>query len=110
VVGVHGRIPLPELDGEVAIRSKVTAPTNVKTKLLLGIRNDARVIIGDKKYSVKGSNTNAQPDQVSVDVELPKGESKIEIRLHSKGKGEAVYARFLDPDRKLRYPEPADEK
>ena len=110
VVGVHGRIRLPELDSEVAIRAMVTAPTNLKTKLMLGIRNDAKVLIGEKSYSVKGSNSNAQPDQVSVDVELPKGESKIEIRFKSKGKGEAVYARFLDPDRKLRYPEPAEEK
>jgi hypothetical protein len=107
-VGVHGRIPLPDGDAEVLIHATVTAPANLKTKLLLGICNDAKVTIGEKSYSVKGSNSNVQPDQVSVDVELPKGESKIEIRFKSNGKGEAVYARFLDPDRKLRYPEPAE--
>jgi putative membrane-bound dehydrogenase-like protein len=110
LVGVTGRIPLPDGEPNLILRARVTAPEAMKTRLLLGIRNDAKVTIGTTTYRVKGSGKAAQPDQDSFDVELPKGEFTLEIAFSTKGKGEAVYARFHDPDRKLRYPEPPEEK
>ena len=48
-----------------------------------------------------------EPDfKTPFDVTLAKGENKIEISFRSQGKDDAVYARFHDPERKLRYPEP----
>ncbi len=78
----------------------------MKTKLLVGIRNDFKVTINGIAYSGKGSGVAAQPDQVSLEVALAKGENKIEISFQSKTKDDAIYARFHDPERKLRYPEP----
>ena len=36
---------------------------------------------------------------------LRKGENRVRFVSTSTGKGEAVYLRFHDPDRKLRYPD-----
>ncbi len=106
VVGVPGRIPIKD-DGQTAIiRAIVIAPDAMKAKLMLGVRNHFTVEVNGKETAKgKGSDVAALPDQVSTDVELKKGENTIMIRCHAK-KGEAVYARFLDPERKLRYPEP----
>ncbi len=108
VVGVPGRIPIPAGEWGVRISTMANAAEAMKTKLLVGIRNDFIVTINGRTYAGQGSGVAAQPDQVAIDVELPKGESTIRIGFNSKGKGEAVYARFVDPDRKLRYPEPVN--
>jgi hypothetical protein len=50
-----------------------------------------------------------QPDQVGFEVVLPKGAHKLAI-VAKGGAGQVVYARFLDPDRKLRYPDPGEKK
>ncbi len=109
IVGVPGRIPIPDGDWNVVIRGSVTAPDSLKTKMLLGIRNGFTVKINGRAIDGKGSGNSAQPDQVGFEVALDKGENKFEIAFPSKGKGEAVYARFVDPDRKLRYPEPIEK-
>lgn len=108
VVGVPGRIPIPDGEFDVVINANVSAPEAVRTRILLGVRSDFTLQIGGKKYTGKGSGADAQPDQVSIDVELNKGENPITIEFHTKGKNEAVYARFHDPDRKLGYPEPKE--
>jgi putative membrane-bound dehydrogenase-like protein len=109
VIGVPGRISIAE-DGEATIRAKLTAPDAMKTRLLVGIRADFTLELNGKTIAkVKGSAVAALPDQVSVAVELAKGENVVVIRFDAK-KGDAVYARFLDPDRKLRYPEAPEKK
>jgi len=119
VVGVPGRISIPDGESMITIEATVIAPEAMKTKLLLGIRNKFKVIVGTDRdstqgapqlYEGNGSGIAAQPDQVAIDIELPKGRTSFAIRFSSNGKGEAVYARFDDPDRKLRYSEPVEEK
>jgi hypothetical protein len=50
-------------------------------------------------------NGPAAPDQVSAEVELRKGVNQIILQVTYKGEKESVFARLIDPQRKLRYPE-----
>jgi hypothetical protein len=114
VVGVNGRIPLPDGDQtQLVVSATVIAPTDMTIRLLVGSKFQyiANVNGPDKKNPVlsqaagKGSGVSAQPDQSSVEVKLAKGENKVSIVLKYEGKGEALYLRFHDPERKLRYVE-----
>jgi putative membrane-bound dehydrogenase-like protein len=116
LVGVTGRIPIA--DGELShvVHARVIAPDAMKAILLVGIRNNFEVLVNNSvrdpvaPKSGKGSGVAPQPDQAQIEVDLKKGENTVTIRFRTKGKGEAIYARFHDPDRKLRYPEPPEEK
>jgi putative heme-binding domain-containing protein len=106
VVGVSGRIPLPEAKGPVRIEAEVTAPEEMRTRLLLGVRNDFTVSInGSPAKAGKGSGAAAAPDQVAVEVQLHRGVNRLVLETHSEGRGESIFGRFWDPDRKLRYPD-----
>jgi putative heme-binding domain-containing protein len=106
VVGVNGRIPLPDSDKKVAIDAIVIAPDAMKARLLVGSRTDFIVSVNDNAaVPGKGSNVAAQPDQTAVEVSLRKGENHLRFVTAPKGKGEVVYLRFHDPERKLRYPD-----
>jgi putative membrane-bound dehydrogenase-like protein len=106
VVGVNGRVPLPDSDKRVAVDAIVIAPENMKARLLVGSRTDFIVSINDNAaVPGKGSNTAAQPDQTAVEVSLRKGENRLRFVTTTKGKGEVAYLRFHDPERKLRYPD-----
>ncbi len=104
--GATGRIPLPKPAGEVVIAAGFTAAGAVKTKLLVG-STDAFVVKLDGKEIGKGSGTGKrpQPDAEGFDVELPAGKHTLTLTVAAKGATDAVFARFLDPDRKLSYPE-----
>ncbi len=43
-----------------------------------------------------------QPDQAGIEVTLEPGSNTVLLQVTYQGEQEAVYARFLDPDRKLR--------
>ena len=105
--GVSGRIELADGVPSATIWAEVTAPAALKTRLLLGVREDCDVSVnGSKPVRVKGSGRDAEPDQVAVDVDLKEGRNEIEITVpKTEAKGAAVYARLLDPERKLRYPD-----
>jgi putative membrane-bound dehydrogenase-like protein len=108
VVGVNGRIRLPDTDQptKVAIDAVVIASDAMKARLLVGSRTDFIVSINDNAaVPGKGSNVAAQPDQTAVEVLLRKGENRLRFVTTTKGKGESLYLRFHDPDRKLRYPD-----
>jgi hypothetical protein len=98
------------------VTARVIAPEAMKVKLLVGSRNNfqvsVNVTIGQPVTSFPGTGSGVapQPDQAQVEVDLKKGENVIAVRLRTNGKGEAIYMRFHDPDRKLRYPEPAQDK
>jgi len=113
VVGVNGRIPLPDADqpAKVAVDAIVIAPGAMKARLLVGSRTDFIVSVNDNAaVPGKGSNTTAQPDQTAVEVSLRKGENHLRFVTTAKGRGEAVYLRFHDPERKLRYPDVEPKK
>ena len=63
-------------------------------------------IDGKEVYQGRPADSPAQPDQASVPVELAAGEYTIVIEVKYRGPREALFARFLDPERKLTYPEP----
>ncbi|QDU22801.1 PVC-type heme-binding CxxCH protein [Urbifossiella limnaea] len=109
-VGVDGRIPLPDTKGAPAVvEARVTAPENLKLTLLVGASSDFEVRIDGKAAGVgKGSGERVRPDEVAIEVTLAPGEHTVTIA--ARAGGGAVYARFADPDRKLRYPDAGEKK
>lgn len=109
-VGVDGRIPLPDTKGSPAVvEARVTAPENLKLTLLVGASADFEVRIDGKAAGVgKGSGDRVRPDEVALEVTLPAGEHTVTIA--ARAGGGSVYARFADPDRKLRYPDVGERK
>jgi putative membrane-bound dehydrogenase-like protein len=111
VVGVHGRIQLPPAKKEwvALIHAEVTAPEAMKTRLLIGGVHSIRAFVNGKTaYNGKPADQGpAAPDQASAEVELKKGVNRLIFQVTYKGEKEAVYARLLDPQRRLRYPETA---
>ncbi len=100
-VGVPGRIAVTK-GGTVDAR--FTASKELKTKLLIGSSFEFTVELDGKPLG-KGTGTGkaVQPDSEGFDVTLSVGEHALRIIT---AEAEAVlYARFLDPERKLSYPE-----
>lgn len=118
LVGVNGRIPLPDGDWhQVAVTATVFVPEDMRIRVLVGSRFDYRISTqtaqpnADGLSSIssadgKGSGVAAQPDQSSVEVRLIKGENKLTFTTRYDSKGESAYVRVHDPDRKLRYVDP----
>jgi hypothetical protein len=110
LVGVPGRIPLPAAkgDGEVTVHiaAEVTAPAVTRTKLQLGAVHPLRLWLNGKEvYKGRPGTGKVAPDQAAIDVELREGANQLLIQVNYRGDKEALYARLLDPQRKLRYPE-----
>ncbi|HJZ56387.1 MAG TPA: HEAT repeat domain-containing protein, partial [Gemmataceae bacterium] len=110
--GVPGRIALPEAaGGPVVIEAELSATANLKTALLVGSSADYEVRLDGKSIGTgKGTGKLVQPDQGAFEVTLPKGKHTVAVVVKGGGSGGAVYARFADPDRKLRYPDPGEKK
>jgi putative membrane-bound dehydrogenase-like protein len=109
-VGVPGKLALPDTKGAPAvIEADVTAPTEVKTKLLVGSTGDYEVRLDGKAIGTgKGAGKDARPDRDSFDVTVPAGRHTLTLVV--KSGGGLLSARFLDPDRKLRYPDSGEKK
>jgi putative heme-binding domain-containing protein len=105
-VGTFGRIVILNGDWEqVELSFKVTAPADMTMRLMVGSRADYEVNAGTTTVKGKGAAREAAPDQSSVEVKLNKGENLLRFTTKVNGNGQAVYLRFHDPERKLRYPE-----
>ena len=85
------------------------APAPMKTRLLLGAGVPVRVWVNGKQVYDGKPGDGSRPDQAGADVELKEGTNTVVIKATYKGGKEGLYARLLDPNRKLRYPEPKDE-
>jgi putative heme-binding domain-containing protein len=109
--GVPGRIALPDAKGgPVVVEAEFTSPGEFKTTLLIGSSADFELRLDGKVIgSGKGTGKQVQPDQVTYDVVVPKGSHKLTVTTKGGGPG-VVYARFTDPDRKLRYPDAGEKK
>jgi hypothetical protein len=105
-VGVPGRIALPEAKdaGKATIEAEVNAPAAMKTRLQLGSSGTLTVKLNGKQIFT-GRPGADQPDQTGIDVSLTPGVNRLTIGVKYQGAKAAVYARLLDPDRKLQYPE-----
>lgn len=103
-VGAPGRLLLPDTKGSPAVvEAEVTATADLKTRLLVGSSADYEVRLDGKAIGMgKGTGKQLQPDQAGFDVTLPTGKHTLTIVVKG-GAGNALHARFLDPDRKLRY-------
>jgi putative membrane-bound dehydrogenase-like protein len=112
VVGVHGRIPLPapKGDGEAVavIEAEVTAPAAMKARLMLGAGVPVQAWVNGKRAYDGQPGDGKGPDQAGADVELKEGTNVVVIKATYKGGKEGLYVRFLDPNRRLRYPEPKE--
>ncbi|HSQ54917.1 MAG TPA: c-type cytochrome, partial [Gemmata sp.] len=110
-VGVPGRLSLPDTKGAPAVvEAEVTAPGIVKTKLLVGSSADYEVRLDGKAIGTgKGTGKTLRPDQDSFDVSLTRGKHTLAIVVKG-GAGNVLYARFLDPARKLSYPDVGEKK
>jgi putative membrane-bound dehydrogenase-like protein len=109
-VGPMGRIPLPagRADGDAVafVSADVTAPAALRTRLLVGSGGAVRAWLNGKEvYNGKPGNGAAAPDQAGVEVALREGANHLVFQVAYRGDKEALFARLLDPDRKLRYPE-----
>jgi putative membrane-bound dehydrogenase-like protein len=113
VIGSPGRIPLPAAKDEsfAFIATEVTAPKAMKTRLQLGAANPVRVWLNGKEiYNGKPADKGpSAPDQAGVEVELKAGVNQLMLRVTYKGDKEALYARLLDPERKLTYAVPKEK-
>jgi putative membrane-bound dehydrogenase-like protein len=94
---VTGRIPLPDADKAV-IEAEVTAVEDVTTQLQVGGADEFEVRLDGKPV---GQGTG----DAAVDVTLPKGTHRLTIAVRSRGADRALFARLLDPERKLSYPD-----
>ncbi|MCI0641986.1 MAG: c-type cytochrome [Gemmataceae bacterium] len=108
VVGTPGRIMLPASKEKTYayLRAEVTSPVAWKTKLLLGAAYPVTAILnGTTTYQGQPGAAPDTPDLAAVDVELTEGINVLLIQVHYASERDAVYVRFLDPDRRLRYGE-----
>ncbi len=106
-VGAPGRIAIPDTKGAPAvIEAEVTAAAEVKTKVLIGSSADYEVRLDGKPIGAsKGAGKDVRPDQDAFDVVLPAGKHTLTVVLKNAAAGNVLFARFLDPDRKLSYPD-----
>jgi putative membrane-bound dehydrogenase-like protein len=103
--GVTGKIALPAPVGNVDIAFAVTAPAAMTVTLKVGCTDDVEIRNGETVLGVaKGSTRRAAPDQETLSFMLPAGTTTLTARVKHKGAGEAIYLRFVDPDRALTYP------
>jgi putative membrane-bound dehydrogenase-like protein len=109
--GVPGRLAFADTKGAPAvIEAEVTSATEYKTKLLVGSTADYEVRLDGKAIGTgKGAGKDVRPDREAFEVTLPAGKHTLTVVAKGAGGG-VVFARFLDPDRKLRYPDPAEKK
>ena len=106
-VGPPGRFSVPAGKPGV-IEAELVASDELKTRFLIGSTSDFTVKLDGKEIAAgKGASKNVAPDQSGFDVVLAKGAHKLTIEVKDGG---AVFARFLDPDRKLRYPDVGEKK
>lgn len=107
-VGPAGRIPLPPMktEGKIQLRAVVHAPSSMRSRLLLGSNHSVEVRVDDKMiYRGQPGKSELAPDQHGVDLILHEGPNRLLFEITYRGDNEGLYARFWDPDRKLKYTE-----
>ncbi|VTS01887.1 membrane-bound dehydrogenase domain protein : Membrane-bound dehydrogenase domain-containing protein OS=Rhodopirellula maiorica SM1 GN=RMSM_03692 PE=4 SV=1: Cytochrom_C [Gemmata massiliana] len=110
-VGVPGRVVLPDTKGAPAVvEADVTASSELKTRVLVGSTADYEVRLDGKVIGTgRGAGKETRPDRDGFDVTVPAGKHTLAVVVKGGGPN-AVYVRFLDPDRKLKYPDAGEKK
>ncbi len=104
-----GRIPLPGDKTEAVVEAEVTATDDVTTQLLVGGVDGFEIKL-DGQVVGKGTGKRGGPDQAAVAVTLPKGAHKLTLTVKYERAVAGLYARLLDPERKLSYPDGGAKK
>jgi putative membrane-bound dehydrogenase-like protein len=107
-VGAPGRIPLPpskDREGVAYVSAEVRAPAGMKSRLQLGAAHPVQAWLNGKQVYAGSPGDKPVPDQAGADVELKEGTNLLLFRVTYRGGQEGLYARLLDPQRRLRYPE-----
>jgi len=108
-VGPGGRLSLPDIASKsqkVILIATVDAPHAMRTRLFHGANASAKFFLNDSLVdSSPGSKAAAEPDTGAIEAALKAGVNVLRVELQYTGKGRAVYLRFFDPERKLRYAE-----
>jgi putative membrane-bound dehydrogenase-like protein len=94
--------PPQKTDQPINLEAKVTATADLTTHLLIDCRNAYEVKLDGQAIGV-GKRDKRNPEPESFSVKLPKGEHTLTLVIRHTGVTQSVAARFLDPDRKLRY-------
>jgi putative membrane-bound dehydrogenase-like protein len=108
VVGPPGRIPLPASKDQETVAyltAEVTALAAMRTRLELGAAHPVEAWLNGKRIYQGTPGEKAAPDEAGVEVDLRQGTNRLLFRVQYKGEQQWVYARLLDSQRKLRYPE-----
>jgi putative membrane-bound dehydrogenase-like protein len=108
IVGPPGKIPLPARrvagGGTACISAQAIAPTAMRTRLQIGAAHPVQIWLnGNLVYKGTPGKRPAAPDQDGVAVELQEGVNQLVFEVRYDGANEALYARLLDPQRKLKY-------
>jgi putative heme-binding domain-containing protein len=109
-VGVSGRVPLPpSREAAMAyVSADVTAKTTQRSQLMVQAARPSKVWVNGKiAYEANPGAASTPPDAFSVDVELQPGLNHLVLAVPYQGESAAMFARFHDPQRLLRYPEGA---
>jgi putative membrane-bound dehydrogenase-like protein len=102
--GVAGRLRLNAGKGEEYVAT-LTAPAAMTTRLLVGGNAKLTVLLNGQTVYDGTPGKEARPDQVDVAVRLREGRNELKLIVREATKDAAAYLRFLDPDRRLRYPD-----
>jgi hypothetical protein len=87
------------------VEAEFSAASAFKTKLLIGSSANYEVRLDGQAIGTgAGAGKDLRPDRDSFDVAITPGRHRLTIVLKGGG-SHALYARFLDPDRQLSYPE-----
>jgi putative heme-binding domain-containing protein len=101
-IGPAGRIPLPgsKEKGVTFVATSVTAPAAMKTRLQLGAAYPVKAWLNGKVV-YDGTPGKGQADEAGVEVALAAGVNRLVFAVRYQGEGAGLYARLLDPERKL---------
>jgi putative membrane-bound dehydrogenase-like protein len=101
-VGPPGRIPLPASKGKGVsfVTAEMKAPAAMRTRLQLGAAHPVKAWLNGKLV-YDGTPGKGQPDEAAVEVPLRAGVNRLLFAVRYQGEGTGLYARLLDPERKL---------
>jgi hypothetical protein len=77
----------------------------MRTRLQLGGSQFIEAWLNGKSVYRGKPSGEPGPDQAAVGVELREGVNRLLLQVSYQGEKEVVYARLLDPLRRLKYPE-----
>lgn len=110
-VGVNGRavLKVSEPPAITKLSTEVIAPADKTFRLMLGIKGKWSLTVNGQVIATNqpGSGSDAAPDQLSVNVPLKSGKNEIVFTTTATSKTDSVFMRFSDPNRELRYNDPA---